>query len=365
METNTHKIRSSYKCLFVLFHVGGIFPIFRSCSAKYKSIFQRFTTTAITVMIILTHVYLTLLSVIHYWLYQNPVANTFINLVTLAHRCVLLQKWDELKKLAYLAGSLELGGERRFKCFIFTWVLINFIFGIAFAVCDTRWMLSNGLPYAHYGISRQNHFLYNLAATLHAIYFDIIGRLPIVTMDIFYIMVCFQIRCALKNFSKTLTKTRNCDALFRWYASIKATVAFADNQMSFLMFCYTIFNSGTMYNALSLLLLHHDLKQPRLHLHVVLVLLHFTSTLVSFVIMAATAALVAEASAAVGERVREQGVMVETKCYCLCEKRFESYVKKEIYLTVWKIVPIRRSFIVGTLGAILTYVILFDNLMRK
>ncbi|GIY07560.1 hypothetical protein CDAR_34561 [Caerostris darwini] len=36
-------------------------------------------------------------------------------------------------------------------------------------------------------------------------------------------------------------------------------------------------------------------------------------------------------------------------------------IDKEICLTVWKIIPIRRSFIFGTVGTIFTYVILFDN----
>ncbi|GBL63160.1 hypothetical protein AVEN_3985-1 [Araneus ventricosus] len=44
------------------------------------------------------------------------------------------------------------------------------------------------------------------------------------------------------------------------------------------------------------------------------------------------------------------------------QQRFLSIVEKNLHVTVWKILPITRSFILATLGTVFTYCLLLDNI---
>ncbi|GBM52002.1 hypothetical protein AVEN_262239-1 [Araneus ventricosus] len=44
------------------------------------------------------------------------------------------------------------------------------------------------------------------------------------------------------------------------------------------------------------------------------------------------------------------------------QQRFLSMAEKKLYVTVWKIVPLTRSFILATVGTVYAYCVLFDNI---
>ncbi|GIY91857.1 hypothetical protein CEXT_206501 [Caerostris extrusa] len=73
----------------------------------------------------------------------------------------------------------------------------------------------------------------------------------------------------------------------------------------------------------------------------------------SFWVITVSASLVSEAWTSVATKTHKFSQNPSHQ-FLLC-------IDKEICLTVWKIVPIRRSFIFGTVGTIFTYVLLFDN----
>ncbi|GFS88055.1 hypothetical protein NPIL_480341 [Nephila pilipes] len=73
--------------------------------------------------------------------------------------------------------------------------------------------------------------------------------------------------------------------------------------------------------------------------------------------MSISASLVCEASQEIGSMVETSiGVTPRSKYMQL---RFLMSAEKEIHLTAWKMIPIRRNFILATTGAIFTYAVLF------
>ncbi|GIY07556.1 hypothetical protein CDAR_34531 [Caerostris darwini] len=72
-----------------------------------------------------------------------------------------------------------------------------------------------------------------------------------------------------------------------------------------------------------------------------------------FLVTTASASLVSEAWMLASTKTLESSQNPSQKLL--------SCIDKEMCLTVWKIVPIRRSFIFGTVGTIFTYVLLFDD----
>ncbi|GFT82318.1 hypothetical protein NPIL_240721 [Nephila pilipes] len=75
--------------------------------------------------------------------------------------------------------------------------------------------------------------------------------------------------------------------------------------------------------------------------------------------MSTSASLVCEASQEIGSMAEASiGVTPRSKYMQL---RFLMSAEKEIHLTVWKMIPIRRNFILATTGAIFTYAVLFKG----
>ncbi|GFS64594.1 hypothetical protein TNIN_123571 [Trichonephila inaurata madagascariensis] len=76
--------------------------------------------------------------------------------------------------------------------------------------------------------------------------------------------------------------------------------------------------------------------------------------------MTASASMIPEASDEIGFIASTIPEKAGTSTFSL--QRFISSAEKEITLTVWKIVPIQRSFIFEITGALFTYTLMFYTL---
>ncbi|GFQ90432.1 uncharacterized protein TNCT_468691 [Trichonephila clavata] len=137
-------------------------------------------------------------------------------------------------------------------------------------------------------------------------------------------------------------------------------VEYVDGKLSFLIFNVIIYHSSAMFNSVSDFLHFSDIHSfvRRLGLH-----LYFITFFILFIIMTSSAALVCDASVQVGTVAMR--ITAETKKSSPSQQNFLSCAGKKIPLTVWNIAPITRNFIFGLLGAMLTYVILLDSLVKK
>ncbi|GBN48886.1 hypothetical protein AVEN_38910-1 [Araneus ventricosus] len=89
--------------------------------------------------------------------------------------------------------------------------------------------------------------------------------------------------------------------------------------------------------------------------HRVLFAFYSVSTFLSFIVTTMSAASVSDASK---DFISKAKHLSETSMSSVVHK-FHFTLESAICLTVWKITVIRRSFIVGTIGAIITYAALF------
>ncbi|GFU66642.1 hypothetical protein TNCV_3111261 [Trichonephila clavipes] len=137
---------------------------------------------------------------------------------------------------------------------------------------------------------------------------------------------------------------------------MKARAEAIDKEVSFLIFCSTVYTSTSMYYLL------HAAFDPDYNNSPTLVelVLFFSFTSANFLLTTVSASLVGEASQEIASTVRS--LTAPSMATELSLQRFLLVVEKDICLTVWKIVPIRRNFIIGTMGAILTYSVLFHSL---
>ncbi|GFS53459.1 uncharacterized protein TNCV_4935391 [Trichonephila clavipes] len=164
-----------------------------------------------------------------------------------------------------------------------------------------------------------------------------------------------------KGFVKSINSSTylNLDQITQTYKVLNSLVAKIDRELSFLMFSTTLFNACTMYLGIKSLLRSSEFITIAQHISVWCL---FTASYVSFIAMGTTASLVYEANANGLEKLKD--AICNRFNVTRSQMRVLLIDANYVSLTVWNIVPIRRSFIFGTIGAILTYCVLIDSLEK-
>ncbi|GFY68449.1 hypothetical protein TNIN_357011 [Trichonephila inaurata madagascariensis] len=173
-------------------------------------------------------------------------------------------------------------------------------------------------------------------------------------------MVTYQIRCKLKTFAKQLSsrKKLDYDKLLRLYVSIKSLVDELDDELLCYMFGNIIYTSGMIHFILSI-----DLsKILRNDYDVLFFWCNLFRTLGSYVAATASASLVAQASEEIGGLSQVRAKIDKDAHSLLAQQTFIMISEKEMHFTAWKIVPIKKIFVMATMGVTVTYVLLLDNL---
>ncbi|GFS80355.1 uncharacterized protein NPIL_662901 [Nephila pilipes] len=191
---------------------------------------------------------------------------------------------------------------------------------------------------------------------LYPVLSGILYNLPMSNFSVFYVTICNQIRSEILSFQKILKSNSDYERLLQIYSDIKSRVEAIDDQISILVFISIVDNSLAMY-----IFLHTLLEEDTVyHYKFVKISFFFTITFLTFIAITVSASMVSEASLVVASTSR--CLSSTTMASALILQRLLTCLEKEICLTVWKIVPIKRNFIIGTMGAVLTYVVLFYSL---
>ncbi|GFY53255.1 uncharacterized protein TNIN_378681 [Trichonephila inaurata madagascariensis] len=184
----------------------------------------------------------------------------------------------------------------------------------------------------------------------------ILYNLPMGDFSVLYVTICNQIRSEILSFEKLLSSSQDYERLLQTYSNIKSTVEIVDDHTSFLIFGNIVHNSLAMYIFMHTLLNEEAANYYKFYE----IIFFFLITFSTFIAVTVSASMVTEASLMVASKSRSLPIRTLDSQFVL--QRLLLCLEKEIYFTVWKIVPIRRNFIVGTMGAVLTYVVLFHSL---
>lgn len=242
---------------------------------------------------------------------------------------------------------------------LYIWITANSFLQISILIYGAIKNKTGKFYHRFFGLSFQDEIYNQSANIIFAIYKIIYFTMPIFVFTVFYVIMCFELRAAILNVSNSITLNLDSahDEARKTYNSIRSIAEFIDQELSFLVFCITVLFSSYMYDFVVLAL---HAKTFLISTKLTFTTCLFLNSLSSFLAMAVSASLLGEASLQVGSMVRK--AQQASKNQTLAIQKFLLSTEKEINLTVWKIVPIRRNFIIGTIGALFTYVVLFDNL---
>lgn len=252
---------------------------------------------------------------------------------------------------------------RKFKLCLYLWAALSTISYVLMFVVTILLNKENIRIYNLFGIAENRKGLYHLALVFYAFHGSMLMNLPMNTFAIFYVAVCHHVICVLNNFSKKISKyCINFKNLMRCYTSINETMEFLDDELSLFMLFETIYTSCVLLFTISGIFHLKLFRNCIFCLNRISVLCLLVNSLVLFIVMSTYACLVSEIYSQVWTKVKTLIANLDTD-FTLRQQKFLLCLEKELYFTVWKIVPIRRSFIVCIFGAIITYIMLFENLV--
>lgn len=347
-----------YKYIFLLFHASLIFPTFISSQERKKH------STTLRNCYIVFNVLITVYFVSSMSYSVTEISSPMLliaNMVTLcmiaSYRWIICVKLYHLKRFVKLFNDSTGTKQPRKDLWIYIWLVLNFILKILV-------LIFHALSLINY-ISRLLFFGFELVGSYRTIYYSsyslymmVFFLMPINTFSLFYTVICHEIQCKIRMFLKYMpTKiSTSYSNLLDSYNKLASDVKYIDNQMSFLVFCNTLFNSMVIYVMLDSIL-HENTKGIY---YITFIRILFFNTLMSFLAMTISASLVSEVAEDIAYRSRSLTASTVDSAFCL--QRFVHCTEKGLNLTVWKIAPIRRNFIIGVLGVIFTYTILLDSL---
>ncbi|GFQ80643.1 uncharacterized protein TNCT_176881 [Trichonephila clavata] len=182
--------------------------------------------------------------------------------------------------------------------------------------------------------------------------------LPLSAFSIYYTFLCLNLRSIIKQFQESLGVLLKFkpEYTLKLYLSIKELVENVDSDLSLLMFTTSLYNASTMYFGVTVWL-HSDEYDMLSSLSSIWILLTLSYT--AFICMGISGSLVHETASDLYTEAEKRLSNGNRPPEAL--RQFLKVAEKGLYLTVWRIVPIKRSFILGTIGTIFTYCILLET----
>lgn len=212
---------------------------------------------------------------------------------------------------------------------------------------------------------KDNSYVFSVACRLiYTIFSCIYLYMPITIFSMFYVSMCFDIKNIILRFQNVMKDTYNSDFnyLCNFYNDIRDLVKLFDKQVGILVFISFLVNSLIIFIMVSVSsqLTENAYFRIEFSLRGFLIPLHFLAIVLNFFVQMLYASFVYDASLTVREKSRN---MKENNLEVIYDYlRFLRNSEEEICLTLFGIASIKRSFVFGTFGTIITYSFLFGSL---
>ncbi|KAG8197273.1 hypothetical protein JTE90_007521 [Oedothorax gibbosus] len=183
--------------------------------------------------------------------------------------------------------------------------------------------------------------------------------MPVNLFAMYYTVVCCNLRNVIITFKKSLDSSDSTvyDDAFENYLAIRRFVVEMEKDLSSLLFTSSLFNACIMYFGLTCWMYPEENVGSA---QVASIVFLVPASYIAFFAMILSACRVHEASVSVCDKGQELLRFGHVQTFS--KIRLLHVIEKELTLTVWKIVPIKRNFLLVAMGTIFTYCVLLDNL---
>lgn len=344
-------MKQPFNYIFMLFRFSLVFPILickedRAVKKMWKLIFFIF------------NVYLTLFIIFAMTTSSFVMISNIIKYLSMiAHRWIICFRMNQFKEIVNSLSKIKI---KQFKYLFCMWAIMStllLMFVFVFTLDESIHSFCNA-SISIFGFSVDEPYP-TIIHNFH-LFQDIFNFIMVInTFSMFYISVCQHMRYEILNFTKMINQgeSLNFEYLIKSYSRISSMVNKADNSLSIIMFFHTVYSATSMHYIITSSLRSGYITTIGKR---IINCSYAIVTLSSFFAMAVSASLVSEASQDVGNKVKT--LTPGSMRSAIQLQRLISLTDKDLCLTVWKIVSIRRNFTISTLGVFFTYIMLFDSL---
>lgn len=360
-------MKLSYKIIFTVFGICAILPTSLRSVRTFRSSISTCLKFLVNALIMIFYVF----SKINLYLYQLRtldfsfalVSTLFVLHTTIfMHRFCLWINLDELKKIAKIMSSFRIK-ENRVLC-LYTWIAFGTLSCVLKFLVFVDTYEKGTCISKLFCVSKNNSVLYKVVVTSSAFNSAILMELPLHTFAAFFVIVSHDVKCVLKNFFNVMHSkyVENSHNLLLSFNSLRRTIDLLDDKLCFFVFCEILYSSCVLFFTVTIVLRQEIQGDSIILFHGICFMCYLVNILGIFIIVTISACSVSEAYA---EAWRKLKTIIVNSNMNLALRQQNSFlcIEKEAEFTLWKIMPINRSFILVTMGAILTYVLLFDNLI--
>lgn len=358
--------RNTYKYIFCLFNFSGIFfsnNAKHTCSAIACNISVKMLNVFFNTIAAL-HL---LISISYTLLYRSEskmreLVYTLLNTTYISFRIYLFYYLPHLNKIIQRIHGISPKwiNKRKTQRWVIIWISIVLCITIYMIEEFTRRVFNDNkvIEALYFGYSTENVYIKFFLALIYSLNSTLVLYLPLHIFDFIYVNICLDISLLLHRFSQFLKISPKHDygVLTHIYQEILSVIEMFDNIVGFLMFESFIYTSIFMYYGLITLLTSNSDNN-----YDDIMLIVCALSFVSFITKIECASRLNAASIKVKNESRD---LKENNYKNVCD--YIRFTKKcrEINMTVWGFLNLKRSIIFGTLGAILSYSLLLKNLIN-
>ncbi|GBM13886.1 hypothetical protein AVEN_214508-1 [Araneus ventricosus] len=355
-----------FRYLFILFRICCILDKEHTSNSICSVYFQKIFPFIINTIVVLYAIVNTPLVAFHTSNLSVNRANATITVSSLIHRWILCSRIDKLHNLSFhlIASSRRrnLYSEKSKHKLIYIWSSFS-ILGLAYlGICSVLSIYPHPLDPLILKHIESWTLLKIFIRTVYAVVMVTMMILPVSVFAMYYTAMCQYLCGMLKKFRKSLQATANRDygEILKFYLFIRKLVSDIDSELSILMFSSSLYYASTTYFGLTTIIHQDDYWKDVAILPLSTVWVLFATNFAAFMTMTVSGSSIYDESANIWSVVQE--TISPEQNLTPTQKRFLSVAEKELAMTAWKIAPVKRSFIIATLGTIVTYCILLDSL---
>lgn len=352
-----------YKTVFILFGISIILPV--SMTGNFKYSFSKCVLVLISIFVLLFHTYDTIY-LIHSKTFSTAMLSADVtgNVILFFLRYRLGRRLDALKRIASLLSDFKIKETRSSKFILYFWIAVSTLSHLLLFASvlygDRNFQYISNL----FGIAEDTNALYYTCVVFYAFYSSILMILPLNTFAVFFAVVCYHVRSVLKDVSSKLSNDCLIDyqKILQSCNSFKRIIDMLDDELSFFVLCEVLYTSSVLFFTISGILRSDIFVVCLTCLDRISFFCHLVNSLLIFFVITVSASMVSESYAKVWINVNKLIANIDTD-FTFRQQKSMFFIEKEANFTIWKIVPVNRSFILGTFGTIITYIMLFDNFM--
>lgn len=353
------KTKNAYKYIFYLFNACGFFEQTNSTVRRKK---------VLDIIFNILIVFYQLTTFVSFVLYSDSKTRkggmvfASICITYFSFRIYLWINYDEYKKILNQISHMSniVGNKISVPYWIILWSICKIII-VIFIILQVSLTMSNAnyLNEFIFGYSIENVYIsFGLFVTF-TIIFLLFFYGPLCIFDILYTVVCNDIVGMMNSFRQVLknSPTRDYNELANMYCEIISVAEYFDCEVGFLIFIMLLNHAFLMYYGFTLVF--QDGVEKDMYFY--MILFNYLLSCVNFITNVEYASRIHTASLLVKYESRK--LYVGSENHCCSYQRFLKNCRV-ISMTVWGFFNMRRNIIVGTFGTILTYSLLFDNLVK-